>query len=350
MPYASIVSRALSLGVGGFDTSPYYGPSETLLGQALSSLNPAPARESYFLVTKAGRIASAEFDYSPEWVQYSIGRSLKRLHTSYLDLVYMHDVEFVSPAEVVTAVRELRRLRDEGLIRYVGISGFPVHLLCELAELVQQETGEPLDAVLSYSHYCVQNATLGRSDVLQRFRSAGVKAVLNASMLSMGLLTTRGADAGPMATWHPAPSELRTACHDLAKIAEDAGERLEKVAIYWALDNWARTGAEVGTHKVSLPGRSKSQIGASVMGVSTVSELEETWNVWQGVLSAMRQEQEEGNRESTNAIARRHRINELVEGPMWTSLGRWRDYSWESPGNDYVNQRGEFGVIPESDA
>ncbi|KAJ8105137.1 hypothetical protein ONZ43_g7546 [Nemania bipapillata] len=59
LPAASIVSRALDLGVNAFDTSPYYGPSETILGNALAhpSVTSRHAREFYFLVTKAGRIA-----------------------------------------------------------------------------------------------------------------------------------------------------------------------------------------------------------------------------------------------------------------------------------------------------
>ena len=115
LPALSIVSRALELGVSAFDTSPYYGPSEIILGNALShpSVTKKHPRSSYFLVTKAGRIAGNVFNYSPAWIRYSVCRSLERLHTPYLDLVYTHDVEFVSPGEVLGAVRELRRLREE---------------------------------------------------------------------------------------------------------------------------------------------------------------------------------------------------------------------------------------------
>ena len=147
MPYARIVERALcDLGVCAFDTSPYYGPSETLLGDALAAIPAAraPARADYFLATKCGRIAADAFDYSPAAVRYSVLRSCRRLHTPYLDLVYAHDVEFVTPAEVLDTVRELRRLRDPARgarVRYVGISGFPAAVLAGLAELVLRETG-----------------------------------------------------------------------------------------------------------------------------------------------------------------------------------------------------------------
>ncbi|KAI0836450.1 Aldo/keto reductase [Hypoxylon sp. FL0890] len=349
LPAISIVSRALDLGVRAFDTSPYYGPSELILGDALAhpSITQKHPRPSYFLVTKAGRIAGDVFDYSPTWVRYSVLRSLERLHTSYLDLVYMHDVEFVSPSEVLTAVRELRRLRSEGIIRYVGISGYPVDKLCALAELVLRETGEPLDAVLSYGHYTIQNTTLG-ADAMSRLKSAGVDVVLNASMLGMGLLTTRGADAGPMATWHPSPEGLRKACQDLVPIAVDAGEKLEVVAIRWALDNWSRVGASKGgrTPKLSAGDR----VGVSVMGISSVAELEETYRVFNSVIEGLEPETSdpEQTRRRQWSLDRRQKIQEVVE-KMWDVLGQWKNYSWSSPDPGFVNARkpAEVGVTPD---
>lgn len=326
MPYTSIVRQALlTHGIAAFDTSPYYGPSESLLGDALETIN--EPRSSYLLITKAGRIAANTFDYSPAAIRASVRRSLSRLRTPYLDLVYAHDVEFVTPEEVLTAVRELRRLRDEeGLLRYVGISGYPVDVLASLAEMVLVETGEPLDAVLSYSHFCVQNTRLGTPSLLKRFQDAGVECVLNASMLSMGLLTRRGADGGPMASWHPAPSELRRACQSLQHLAVAEGENLEKVAIEWALDNWARVGAPFGTNAIpvrndrdptAVPGR----LGVSVMGVTSTAELDETWNAWRCIAGL-----ENGELERS----RRGKISWLVEEKMWPSLGKWKDFVWRS--------------------
>jgi aryl-alcohol dehydrogenase-like predicted oxidoreductase len=340
MPYAEIISQALKHGVNAFDTSPYYGPSEILLGDALAKVTPPPVRESYFLITKAGRIASDEFDYSPRWIRYSVFRSLERLRTRYLDLVYTHDVEFVTPAEVVGAVRELRRLRDAGVVRHVGISGYPVSTLCSLAELVLCETGEPLDAVLSYSHFCLQNSVLGREETLGRFEAAHVGVVLNASMLSMGLLTTRGADRGPMASWHPAPRELQVACRSLADLAAQAGRTLEEVAIRWALLNWARTGAQLGSTVTNRPGLPR--VGVSVMGVSTPAELEETWQVWNSVLDQVHAELS-----SDHDAAEVDDTNELVESKMWPALGSWRDFSWESPPADFNNLRSKPGQVPD---
>lgn len=413
MPYHSIVSRALDLGVNAFDTSPYYGPSEVLLGDALHHVtlpNSANAkippkadgtttqrcaREDYMILTKAGRIAGDSFDYSPSWIRYSVLRSLKRLHTSYLDLVYCHDVEFVSPAEVLAAVKELRRLRDEdGVIRYVGISGYPVDVLCELAEMIKRETGEGVDAVMSYCHCSVQNQRLVEGFMddeptpdstiaedadtkslppLVRFKRAGVSTVLNASMLGMGLLTTRGVDHGPQAAWHPSPPPLRKACADMAAAAAAEGEKLERLSIRWSLDTWARAGAR-SKLGVSLKGRSghlqlsdSNSIGGSVMGITSLAELEETWDVWMSVLAesvphvsldeAVAQEASKdvvvnGDKDlQTASLKRCDQVQHLVQEKLWPLLGEWRSHSWQSGGEGFVNTRKveEVGVVPQDD-
>ncbi|KAI0021723.1 Aldo/keto reductase [Xylariomycetidae sp. FL0641] len=351
LPAAAIVGRALDLGVAGFDTSPYYGPSERILGAALAhpSVAARRRREEYFLVTKVGRIAGDEFDYSPVWVRHSVARSLRRLNTTYLDLVYAHDVEFVSPAEVLAAVRELRRLRDAGVVRYVGISGYPVAVLGALAERVRAETGEPLDAVLSYAHATLQNTTLAAPAVAARFARAGVDVLLNASILGMGLLTTRGADAGPTAAWHPSPEGLRRAVQrHLVPLATAAGERLEVVAIRWALDHWARAGAARGACSPRLPPGTK--IGVTVMGIANIEELEETYRVFNSVVEGLQAEtQDDGEQRARRrwSLDRRDKIQGVVE-EMWEALGTWKDYGWESPGSGFVNTRRacDMGKVP----
>lgn len=420
MPYQSIVARALELGINAFDTSPYYGPSEILLGDALHHLtqpNSANAkieqqdgadlqkypRDSYMILTKAGRIAGDCFDYSPAWIRYSVLRSLKRLHTPYLDLVYCHDVEFMSPTEVLAAVKELRRLRDEdGVVRFVGISGYPVDVLCDLAEMIKRETGEGVDAVMSYCHCTIQNLRLvegftgdepspasaivngnGTNGVettkhlppLVRLKRAGVSTVLNASMLGMGLLTTRGVDHGPQAAWHPSPPPLRKACADVAAAATSAGEKLERLSIRWSLDTWARAGARAGLG-VSLKGKTghlqlsdSNSIGGSVMGITSLAELDETWDVWMSVLAesvpdvsldsgaevvkeASKDVVTNGDNDLQAASLKRcDEVQHLVKEKLWPLLGEWKNHSWPSGGPEFKNERRpeELGTVPTDD-
>src|SRR5579859_5161537 len=124
LPVQAILRRALSLGINLIDTSPYYGNSEIVLGRALrAAWKDGWERRGMFICTKVGRIKIDEFCYDPQWVRKSVERSLERLGVDVLDVVYCHDVEFVTKQEVLGAVRELYRIRDEGKIRYVGISG-----------------------------------------------------------------------------------------------------------------------------------------------------------------------------------------------------------------------------------
>lgn len=353
-----LVQKALAQGVYAFDTSPYYGPAEEILGTALDSelVRTNYPRDKYFILTKVGRVASDVFDYSREWVRESVQRSCKRLRTTYLDVVYCHDCEFVSPQEVLTAVSELRRIRDEeGTLKYVGISGYPVNVLCELAEMILRETGEPIDIVQSYANFTLQNTRL-LSEGLQRLVDAGVDVVTNASPLGMGLLRRNGIPLGAMGDWHPAPDGLRQACIDAGKWADSKGEKLEVVAVRFALENWLREGAEVGAlgsplgntepsyeHALNLP---RQRLGVSVMGVSKVEELDETMRVWRSVLNGLADdfEAEPGTTTTLNGISdhewslkRRQNIRVLAKGIREVIGPQWVDYTWPSPDPGFVN-------------
>jgi aryl-alcohol dehydrogenase-like predicted oxidoreductase len=398
LPTTELVQRALSRGIRAFDTSPYYGPAEELLGRALATetVQTNYPRDTYHLLTKVGRVAGSTFDYSPTWIRHSVRRSLRRLHTDYLDVVYCHDVEFVTPAEVLTAVRELRRLRDEeGILRYVGISGYPVDTLSDLAELVLRETGEPLDIVMSYANFTLQNTRL-HSHALPRLVSAGVDVVPNASPLGMGLLRRDGVPIGSMGDFHPAPDALRTAIRGAAERASQHGEKLEVVAIRFALESWLRVGARAGGLGAPLaraadadPGflsvanmGTGKRLGVSVMGVSNVAELDESLRVWHSIVDGLENwcEEDEGSYFDTKlksagpstlnldvptgvvptapntsiltpqeglitdrawSHARGAHILELAR-EIRDVMGReWVDYVWASPSPDFVNSISE---------
>jgi D-arabinose 1-dehydrogenase len=240
-------------------------------------------------------------------------------------------VEFVSPAEVLTAVTELRRIRDvEGALKYVGISGYPVSVLCSLAEFILEETGEPLDCVMSYANFTLQNRRL-ETEGLDRLQATGVGVVLNASILGMGLLRRDGIPIGGAGDWHPAPDGLRQACRAASDYCHHRGERIETVAIGWALETWLSVGGRVGSRGSLAQGLTEEvggqKLGVSVMGVSSVEELDETARVWQSVLDRFKQ-----------GTAQTEGWGNLATG-VWQTLGEWQDFAWASPGEDYVRVR-----------
>lgn len=359
-PYAldtsGLVASALEHGVRAFDTSPYYGPSEELLGAALSTdfVRSTFRRQDYYILTKVGRIGGSEFDYSAEWVKQSIARSLRRLNTDYLDVVYCHDVEFVSDDEVVEAVKELRRIRDEeGAIKYIGISGYPLPVLCRLAHRIFAETGEPLDAVMSYAHFTLQNERLATEGIVQ-LKKAGVDVVPNASPLGMGLLRREGVPIGAKGDFHPASQGLRAAVRRASDFCDRHGEAIEVVAIRYSLESWLTVGASVGSHGDPASGvpwvpESNKQVGGqrlgvSVMGVSKKEELEKTMQVWRSILDGLENGEQTAvragrwRRDHEWSLNRKRAVQIMGDG-VKECLDEWVDESWESPGPGYVNVR-----------
>ena len=207
---SSILSECLQGGLRLIDTSPFYGDSEIIIGRALQTL-PDTLRADVLISTKVGRYDWDKFDYSPERIRTSIAESRRRLGVTHLDVVFLHDVEFLaSDMDVIyLALATLFDLRRQGVVKHVGISGYPLPILLTIAQH-QHGLSQPLDAVLSYCHLTLQNTRL--LDYIPQFRKAQVSLIFNASPLSMGLLR----DSSPP-DWHPAPPELRQQVFHIAQ-------------------------------------------------------------------------------------------------------------------------------------
>lgn len=219
------VKAAFDRGINFFDTSPYYGStrSETVLGKAIKQL----PREEIIVASKVGRYGAEEFDFSAARVIQSVHESLQRLGLKTLDLVQCHDIEFVDLDLVVgEALPALQQLKEDGLVRAIGITGLPLKCLVEVLDRVPSGV---VDVVLSYCHYTLCDTTL--CEFIPRFREYEV-GVINASPLCMGLLTAQGPPA-----WHPAPRELRDAAAAAADVARSVGASLPRLAIMDSMKN-----------------------------------------------------------------------------------------------------------------
>ncbi|OJJ43215.1 hypothetical protein ASPZODRAFT_154689 [Penicilliopsis zonata CBS 506.65] len=265
LPVATIIRRAFDLGLRAIDTSPYYEPSETLLGAALADPTVAEAypRDQYVLMTKVGRITADKFDYSPSWVRQSVERSLQRLRTSYLDVVFCHDVEFVSVDAVVTAVGTLFELVAEGHIRHVGVSGYPIEVLVDIARRVRAVYGRPLDIVQNWAQLTLQNSTLEQEGFAQ-LREQGVRIVCSSSPLASGLLRANGVPQGSLGDWHPAPAGLRAAAKQAADWVAGRGDSLAALSLRYALSRAHR--ASEGSDDFTV---------RTISGVSSLAEVEQ---------------------------------------------------------------------------
>ncbi|HXE62366.1 MAG TPA: aldo/keto reductase [Bryobacteraceae bacterium] len=215
------VNLAIDEGVNFFDVSPYYGLTlaETRLGAALEG-----RRQSICLSTKCGRYGSQDFDFSPQRIRQGLEESLIRLRTDYVDLLLAHDVEFGSPEQIIEeTIPAMRRLREEGKTRYVGISGYPPGFLVRIAQAV------PVDAILNYCHYNLLVNDIDRQ--LAPFAAERGIGLINASPLHMGILTEQG---GP--EWHPAPLAVRSAVRKARELCQARGANLSDIALRFCLD------------------------------------------------------------------------------------------------------------------
>lgn len=103
---------ALARGVNHVDVAPSYGDAEENLGPLL-----AERRDELFVGCKTQR-------RNPEGVRAQLEDSLRRLRTDHLDLYQLHAVTSVDDLdERAGAVEVLLAARDEGLTRFVGITG-----------------------------------------------------------------------------------------------------------------------------------------------------------------------------------------------------------------------------------
>jgi len=113
------VSAALDTGYRHIDTAQSYG-SESAVGDAVRESG--VDREDLFVTTKLDRGNRAYDD-----VVRSTGASLDRLDLDYVDLLLVHAPNRDVPhAETLAAMNELR---DDGLVRHVGVSNFSVDQL-----------------------------------------------------------------------------------------------------------------------------------------------------------------------------------------------------------------------------
>ncbi|MGL6074984.1 MAG: aldo/keto reductase [Fimbriiglobus sp.] len=229
------VFAGLDAGINFIDTSAFYGEgrSEEILGEVLADI-----RGKVGICTKAGRITRDRFDFSAAGMTASLEASLKRLRTDHVEILLAHDIEFADDFErIFTETAEvLHRLKAAGKCQFIGMSGLPLGLLRQAIEKCQ------LDVVISYCHHTLQSDRLLR-ELLPVAEEHGV-GVLNASPLSMGLLTQSGPPI-----WHPAPETLKQACAEVAGYCSTQGVDLAILGMQYVLHHSTELVTITGTAK-----------------------------------------------------------------------------------------------------
>jgi len=216
---------AIELGMNFIDTSPFYGRgmSEVLLGLGLKGI----ARDNYLLGTKLGRYSDIHFDFSAKRVEESVHVSLHRLGTDHLDVLLLHDVEFVPLPQIwEETLPAVLKLKEQGKVRAIGFSCYPLKTFNTVLDHVENE----IDCVLSYNQYTLQNTTYV-DELLPRLEAKNIGA-MNAGPFSARLLTN-----APLPEWLKESEEVKAAARAAAKLCADRGVDIAQLAIQFSCEH-----------------------------------------------------------------------------------------------------------------
>lgn len=178
------LQQAVELGIGCFDVARSYGTAEQLLGTVLAGWRgPRP-----MVSTKVGRLSGRDahdevFDFSSAGMRDSLQHSLATLGLPAVDLLFLHEPDYVPPAERPRVVEVLRQMQADGFTRRLGLAGGYGRGWDGFIE------SGVFDVVLLF---CRLDACIfdGLAEDVPRVRRAGF-ATYGASPLHMGLLGSR---------------------------------------------------------------------------------------------------------------------------------------------------------------
>ena len=264
------------------------------------------------------------------------------MDTTYLDVVYLHDIEMVaeevmpkrdgdhstalgddmeayglSPGQegrvwgegdrkVLEAYGELQKLKEEGLVKNIGITGivwvnvhrpslnavigYPLPTLLRVALLIRHTNG-PVDVMMSYCHLTIQNGTLipFAKELTGR---AGVGQLLTASPLSMGLLTPNPPE------WSPAPKKLKSASSEAINVCSTWAGGLPDIAQGFSYRNARHLGI------------------STVVGMGSLEQVHGTMKAWREIVSDDRVRERKDYED---------RVIQVFD------VSGYRNYSWPSP-------------------
>jgi aryl-alcohol dehydrogenase-like predicted oxidoreductase len=141
-------------GVNHLDVAAAYGDAELRLAPWL-----AAHPHEFFVATKTG-------DRSGDAARASLGRSLERLGVDHVDLIQLHNLVEPDEWDVAFApggaVEALARARDEGLTRFVGVTGHGLRIAAMHARSLERFDFDSV--LLPYSYLLVQHEVY-RADV-----------------------------------------------------------------------------------------------------------------------------------------------------------------------------------------
>lgn len=175
---------ALENGISVLDTAPSYANSELYVGKALRQWK----GEKPFVSTKVGRLRGddafdVKLDYSPESMKRSLSNSLETLGLEHIDLLFLHEPQFVPLDKIEEILDTLKSFKSEGLARKIGVGGNPSE------EFKPFITNDNFDVVSGFLRMDACNLSAYNGEI-QQYKKGGI-AYYAASALHFSLLGNR---------------------------------------------------------------------------------------------------------------------------------------------------------------
>ncbi|MCL2182452.1 MAG: aldo/keto reductase [Chitinispirillia bacterium] len=274
------IRRAIDLGVNWIDTAAVYGlgHSEEVVGRALKDVLDC---DMPYIFTKcglcwdekSGKSREAFACLKAESVRREAEASLRRLGVEAIDLYQIH---WPNPnAGIEEAWGEMVKLKEEGKVRWIGVSNHSVPQMERLSKIAPVTSQQPPYNIINRS---------AEPDILPYCQRNNIGVIVYSPMAS-GLLTgkmTRERIASlPAGDWRKNDSNYTGAkltenlkvVEAIKSVADKKGVPAAQVAIAWTLRHPAVTAAIVGMRK---PSQAEKTVGAAGLALTDedIAEIE----------------------------------------------------------------------------
>ncbi|MGG1639317.1 aldo/keto reductase [Paenibacillus sp. NRS-1760] len=222
----ALVHEAIEKGINFLDTADLYdeGLNEEIIGEAIKG-----KRADIVLATKVGNRwekgkAGWSWDPSKAYIKSAVKDSLRRLQTDYIDLYQLHGGTLDDPiSETIEAFEELKQ---EGLIRYYGISSIRPNVIREYVERS--------NIVSVMSQYSILDRR-PEEQILPLLKEKGISLIARGPV-AKGILTDNGAVKAEKGYLDYDKEELSSLRDVLLEMGEGSRD-LAHTAIRYALAN-----------------------------------------------------------------------------------------------------------------
>jgi aryl-alcohol dehydrogenase-like predicted oxidoreductase len=241
------IQKALELGINWIDTAPVYGlgHSEKIVSQAIER-----KRHEVFIATKCGlvwnELGKVRNNNRPDSIPQQAEDSLRRLNTDHIDLYQIHWPDSRTPVD--ESWEAMVKLKEQGKVRFIGVSNFEVNLLDKCQKIAHVNSLQPPYSLLDRR----------AEDKLLAWCRKNRVGVVAYSPLQSGLLTGKF-DKTRLTSddWRHKSAEFKEPqlhknlqfVEKLRPIADKYNKTITQLAIAWVLAHPAMSSAIVGARR-----------------------------------------------------------------------------------------------------